>query len=249
MSNYTITLKRISEVYSKSEVLQWFQDYSLDEYLTPTQYQTIADSGLWSKQKLASLIFDHYYLREIAFETPQMFKHYAKVKMQEIMFQYLPLIYTTCLEYNPLQNETFSITELVAKTKADSKNSTIEGSSSSTGQNASTSSSSSNGLVVNSDTPQGNVSKANILAGNYASSTQGNENQTAVTDNTSSNATGTSKTMEATQNAGNENETRTKTGFDLKMTKADLIANYRKNIYNVNQKIIEELNSLFFALF
>lgn len=85
MSNYTITLKRISEVYDVESVLSWFEDYDFQDYLTYEQIQTIADLNIWSKRKLAQMIFEHYYLREIAFETPEMFRHYAKVKMQEIM--------------------------------------------------------------------------------------------------------------------------------------------------------------------
>lgn len=249
MSKYTITLKRISEVYDVSTILGWFQDYDIDDYLTPTQWQAIADADMWTKSKLAQMIFDHYYLREIAFETPEMFRHYAKVKMQEIMGRYLPIIYANTITYNPLQNETFSETEQLYKSKSDVKNSTINSSSQSTGQNASTSSSSNSGLVVNSDTPQGQISKQDILAGSYASSTSANESETSISDTTATNTSGSSSNQEATTNTGNENYTKSKSGFDLKMTKADLIANYRKNIYNVNEKIIEELNSLFFALY
>ena len=249
MSNYTITLKRISEVYDVETLLSWFSDYDLQDYLTADQIQEITNAGIWSKEKLSQMIFEHYYLREIAFETPEMFRHFAKVKLQEIMGNYLPIIYTTSLNYNPLVNETFSESEQLYKSKSDVKNSTINASTSSTGQNASTSSSSSSGLVVNSDTPQGQISKQGILQGDYASSTQANENESSISDTTATNTSGSSQNQEATTNTGNENYTKTKSGFDLKMTKSDLIANYRKNIYNVNEKIIEDLNSLFFAIF
>lgn len=85
MSDYTITLKRISEVYSKNDVLSWFQDYELSDYLSSNEIQVITDINIWSKEKLANMIFEHYYLREIAFETPEMFRHYSKVKLQEVM--------------------------------------------------------------------------------------------------------------------------------------------------------------------
>ena len=249
MSTYTITLKRISEVYDVETVLSWFSDYDLQDYLTADQIQTITDLNIWSKEKLAQMIFEHYYLREIAFETPEMFRHYAKVKLQEIMGEYLPLIFSSSLEINPFSNETFSESEQLYKSKSDTKNSTINASTSSTGQNASTSSSSNSGLIINSDTPQGQISKENILNGSYATSTQANEGSNSITDTTATNTSGSSQNQEATVNTGNENYTKTKSGFDLKMTKADLILNYRKIIMNVNQRIIEDLNSLFFALF
>ena len=93
MSNYTITLKRISEVYSKNEVLGWFQDYSLSDYLTYEESTLVSQTNLFDKGTLANMIFNHYYLREIAYETPEMFRHYTKVKLQEIMRK----ISSTCL--------------------------------------------------------------------------------------------------------------------------------------------------------
>lgn len=51
-------------------------------------------------------------MREIGFETINLFRHYSIITMHEIMESKLPLIYTTALEYNPLINvdytETFS---------------------------------------------------------------------------------------------------------------------------------------------
>lgn len=83
MSNYTITLKRCSEVYSKEEVLKWFKAYEMTDYLSVERTNQLLK--VWNKEYLAKLIFEHYYLREIAFETPEMFRHYTHVKLQEIM--------------------------------------------------------------------------------------------------------------------------------------------------------------------
>ena len=83
MSSYTITLKRCSEVYSKPEVISWFSNYNISDYLTSEQQNLLLQT--WNKEKLAEMIFEHYYLREIAFETPEMIRHYSKVKMQEIL--------------------------------------------------------------------------------------------------------------------------------------------------------------------
>ena len=56
MSNYTITLKRISEVYSKNEVLGWFQDYSIGDYLTYEESTLVAQTNLFDKGTLANMI-------------------------------------------------------------------------------------------------------------------------------------------------------------------------------------------------
>lgn len=46
-----------------------------------------------------------------------------------------------------------------------------------------------------------------------------------------------------------EEYTRTHVGYDLKETKSKLIAEYRKNIINIYERIIEDLRPLFFALY
>ena len=151
MSKYTVELRRIIESRGEEEVLNWFMDYELTDYLTQEEINVIMERGTWSKEKLAHKILDHYYMREIGFETVGLFKHQAKVAMQEIMEEKLPLIYSSAIKYDPLVNVDF--TEEY------------------TGQNAGNSTSNSNGLTVASDTPQGEIRKSEILAGKYASST------------------------------------------------------------------------------
>ena len=75
------------------------------------------------------------------------------------MEEYLPLIYSASIEYDPLVN--------VDYTETFSRTANVE----STGE------SNSSGLGVLSDTPQGQISKSAILQGSYASSTNANENE------------------------------------------------------------------------
>ena len=166
MSKYTMELRELftpikfnPPLFTREEIEGWFKDYELSDYLTQDQIDTITDAGIWNKDKLAKKIVNHYFMRELGQETIGLFKHYAKVTMDEIMEEYLPLIYTTAIEYDPLVNvdytETFSRTASVDS----------EGSSNSSG------------LGVLSDTPQGQISKSAILEGAYASSTNANENE------------------------------------------------------------------------
>ena len=94
MSSYTMELRRVCDIYTREEVESWFKDYQLTDFLTSDQITTITTAGLWTKEKLARKIVDHYFMREIGFETPYLFRHFAKVKMQEIMESKLPLIYS-----------------------------------------------------------------------------------------------------------------------------------------------------------
>ena len=162
MSSYTIELRKVAEIYTEEAVKGWFMDYNLEDYLTQDQIADIESAGIWSKEKLAQKIFDHYYMREIGLETPYLFKHFAKVKMQELMEEKLPIIWSTCIEYNPLVNVDYE--EIFERhIKGENANNSTTGNNESVneirnnttnGASTSTSSSSSSGLNVNSDTPQ-----------------------------------------------------------------------------------------------
>lgn len=155
MATFSIELRALVETFGKDEIIKWFSDYELTDYLTADEINIINSRGTWSKQKLAKKIIDHYYLREIGFETPAMFMQRAKVAMQEIMEEKLPLIYSACIKYDPLVNVDFTETYK--------------------GSNTGDSQSNSTGLNIHSDTPQSQVDKSQILQGKYASSTDGNE--------------------------------------------------------------------------
>ena len=71
MASYTIELRKVCDIYGREEVENWFKDFELSDYLTPLQIQSIENVGLWNKNKLAKKIIDHYYMREIGFETPR----------------------------------------------------------------------------------------------------------------------------------------------------------------------------------
>lgn len=166
MSKYTMELRELftpvkfnPPLYTKQQVEGWFKDYQLTDYLTSEQIDVITDAGIWNKDKLASKIVNHYFMREIGQETIALFKHYVKVTMDELMEEYLPLIYSASIEYDPLVNVNYS-EQFYRSASVDS-----------------TGSSNSSGLGVLSDTPQGQISKTSILQGAYASSTNANENE------------------------------------------------------------------------
>ena len=166
MSKYTMELRELfttakfnPPLYTRAQVEGWFKDYELSDYLTQDQIDVINEAGTWSKDRLATKIVNHYFMREIGQETIALFKHYAKVTMDEVMEEYLPLIYSSSIEYDPLIN--------VDYTETFSRTANID----------STGTSNSSGLGVASDTPQGQISKSAILAGSYASSTNANENE------------------------------------------------------------------------
>ena len=166
MSKYTMELRELftpikfnPPLFTREEVEGFFKDYNINEYLTPEQIDVIENTNVWSKDRLARKIVDHYYMRELGQETIGLWKHYVKVTMQELMEEYLPLIYSSAIKYDPLINVDYT--------------ETFERTANNTG------SANSSGLGVASDTPQGRISKTGILAGDYASSTSASENETS----------------------------------------------------------------------
>ena len=224
MSKYTIELRKIIEYEGRETVENYFKDYCINNYLRPNEVESILNANIWSKDRLASKIVDHYYMREIGYETIGLFKHYAKIYMREIMERYLPLIYSNSINYDPLVN--------VDYTETFTRN--ITGS----GESESNSTNNASGLSVNSDTPQGQISKANILNGNYASNTGASETESSITDSTSN------------SNNTNENYTkRIKGNSGVSATAQKMIEQYRKNIIAIDEQIIKELDKIFMGLY
>ena len=233
MASYTIELRKLVDIYySRQEVEGWFKDYNLADYLTPTQIEQITKFNVWSKDRLAKKIVDHYYMREIGFETPELFKHYAKVTMQEIMERYLPKIYSNFLEYDPLSNVDYTETY----TREISGESANEGSSSSTStQNA-------EGLNITNNTPQKKITKQDLETGAYASQVSQSNTETGIEDETTTSNSGTSSTVETfTRHEEGDN--------GVIITNQRLVKEYREIIVAIDEEIINELGSLFMAIY
>lgn len=236
MATYTMELRKVIEYYGREEVESWFSSYELSDFLTPEQISQINKYNVWSKEKLAKQIVDHYYMREIGFETPALFSHYAKVTMNEIMGAYLLKIYTQFLEYDPLSSVDY-VEEYTRE--IDSEQNT-----SSSGSSSSNSSNSAEGLNINNNTPQTNITKQNLNSGIYASEVNQSSTSSEIEDNTSteSSGNGTSSTIERyTHSMKGDN--------GVIVTNQYLVREFRELATNFNLEIINELNKLFMGLY
>lgn len=224
MSKYTMELRKIVEYEGRDTVENYFKDYCINNYLRQNEVESILKANIWSKDRLASKIVDHYFMREIGYETIGLFKHYAKVYMQEIMERYLPIIYSNSINYDVLVNVDYE----------ESFTRNITGS----GESSSNSTNNASGLSVNSDTPQGQISKEAILNGEYASNTGASETESNINDTSSnSNKTDETYTKRVRGNSG------------VSATAQKMIEQYRKNIIAVDEDIIKELDKLFMGLY
>lgn len=220
MAKYSMELRELISTFGEDEVKSWFGQWELSDFLDADEIKVIEDRGVWKKEKLLDRIITHFYTREIGTNAPGQFILFVKDKMNEIMETYVPLIYSASIKYDPLVNVDYS--------------ETYHG----TNDGSSTSKTDSNGtsLTINSDTPQGEVNKTNILQGKYASSTGANETDNTVTDNTNT--------------SGSQDYIKTVKGNSgVSATAQKMVVQYRENIRALNSEIINDLEPLFMGIY
>lgn len=220
MAKYTMELRELVDTFGRDEVKRWFSDYQLSDFLTAEEIKVIEDRGVWSKDQLAERIIDHYYLREVGTDAPGSFQLFARDLMREVMETYAPLIYSSSIKFDPLVNVDYS--ETYTGTTNDVSNSKTNSNDS--------------GLTVSSDTPQGQISKSEILQGKYASSTSANEGENETTGN-------------STSNGSQEWTRRMKGNSGVSATAQALIEQYRNYIRALNTEIVYELEPLFMGIY
>lgn len=224
MAKYTFELRELISTFGQDAVKSWFMDYELSDYLTPEEIAVINERGVWNKEKLATRIINHFFLREVGQEAVGSFRLMVKDKMDELMETYAPLIYSASIKYDPLVNVNYS--EIFDRVTDDTR---VSQTSSHTD---------SNGLNIQSDTPQGNINKSDILSGKYASSTSASEATSGSND--SSNSTGN----------GNEHyEKKTIGNSGVSATSQAMIRQYREIIRALNTEIVYELEDLFMGIY
>ena len=224
MAKYTFELRELISTFGEDEIKSWFMDYELSDYLTPAEIAVIKEKGVWSKEQLADRIITHFKMREIGSETPGMFQLMTKDLMAEVMETYVPLIYSAAIKFDPLVNVDY--VEEFDRTNSNNSRSTSK------------SNNSGSGLTVSSDTPQGQISKAEILAGKYATSTNANETENSINDESENNGN------------GQENYTkRVKGNSGVSATAQALIQQYRDYVRALNTEIVYKLEPLFMGVY
>lgn len=162
------------------------------------------------RKELNNKIINHFYMREIGAETPQLFKIWLNRKMNEIMPYYNQLYESETVDFNPLNNiditETFEhdVSENIDNKGKNSTSETQENTSSSTQDNegtqtnkaettdksTNTSTSEDKRTIVNCDTPQSRISQDDIDNNTYVSSYQ-RDKTVSSSSNTSNNIVNT----------------------------------------------------------
>lgn len=250
MSSYTIRLKSLLD-----------SGYNIWDSSDP--YPIYSEAH---RSKLNSLIEKHYYMQEIGFETPMVFKHYLNQRMREIMPKY-----NAMYESTPLFGMTVDSSGMTFKEwfKSHEETTEILGSEAhyndeyhkrkeKIGTNTDT-----KNTNYNYDTPM-NISSLNFdspdhMSGANLSKSEGSASSNYTESGTQgnngsikSNGDNGSYTKSGTtygKNENGENDPRKNHSYGTSVDPYALIEKYREFEFNIDKLVIEELGDLFMMIF
>lgn len=250
MSKYTTQLRWIVEQIGSGLPVPEGQRYAtaVYKYIGLDKYPIFEDGY---RAYLNDKIIDHFFFREIGFETAAQFAFYMRRTMNEIMPYYNQLYKTQSMVDDPLNDfqRTFEEewdsnrkdTGTVTTTTANEIGETEETGTSSQDHNRN----------VYQDTPM------SLLSNNGSPSVEGLDYATNVTYDDGSGSTEGSRELGRTENGTNEREddlnrdeegTRRREEKGRNHSQSQLLQEYRDTLINIDMEVIGELETLFMGL-
>lgn len=232
MSRYTIELRYL---------IEGNYDLGLKDY-------PIFDESY--REQLNNKIIQHYYFREIGFETEALFKNRLNQKMNEIMPYYNQMYESSKLKIDPLS--TIDLEEVFSR----KSKTTGEGTSSTSGTGNNTNNFNSTdttdyGKISKfSDIAQAQTTPNEILNDKYLTSAtvdDGQDKNTNTGTNTSQTESTTSGTSTDKRNL-DEDTTLTRKGNNGTASESELLNMYRETFLNIDMMIIYDLDELFLGI-
>jgi hypothetical protein len=232
MSRYTIELRYL---------IEGNYDLGLKDY-------PIFDESY--REQLNNKIIQHYYFREIGFETEALFKNRLNQKMNEIMPYYNQMYESSKLKIDPLSTidleEAFS---RKSKTTGEGTSST-SGTGNNTNNFNSTDTTDYGKISKFSDIAQAQTTPNEILNDKYLTSAtvdDGQDKNTNTGTNTSQTESTTSGTSTDERNL-DEDTTLTRKGNNGTASESELLNMYRETFLNIDMMIIDDLDELFLGI-
>lgn len=232
MSRYTIELRYL---------IEGNYDLGLKDY-------PIFDESY--REQLNNKIIQHYYFREIGFETEALFKNRLNQKMNEIMPYYNQMYESSKLKIDPLS--TIDLEEVFSR----KSKTTGEGTSSTSGTGNNTNNFNSTdttdyGKISKfSDIAQAQTTPNEILNDKYLTSAtvdDGQDKNTNTGTNTSQTESITNGTSTDERNL-DEDTTLTRKGNNGTASESELLNMYRETFLNIDMMIIDDLDELFLGI-
>ena len=242
MSKYTAQLRWIVEQLGEGLPVPDGQEYAnaVYKYIGLDKYPIFDETY---RTKLNDKIIDHFYFREIGFETAAQFAWYLRRTMNEIMPYFNQLYESELLIDNPLSDRDASWTESHTLDRdVDTKDDTT-----SRGTSHMDTSGESHDRNVYQETPM------SLLDNSVWPTVQGLDYATTVTyDDGSESSTSDGTTTGVTNKIGNsvldEEGTRIHNELGRMTSQSELLLKYRETFLNIDMMVISKLENLFFGL-
>ena len=238
VSKYTTEVRFICE--SKSGLAESKGCDNVDEVLEKSWNKIFTTKCTFFDEAYRSVlcrkILKHYYLREIGSETVGIWKLWMNTKLEEIMPYYNQLYRSALLEFDPLKD--YSVERTHKRTGTDGKTSSTDTSENSSGS----SSTNTTDRELYSDTPQGGLN--GLESESYLTSARKN------TSEQSSNSSVTSKIGTDYTESVNSTEDYTEkvAGKIGSSSYSKMLTEFRETMLNIDMKVINEFEELFFGL-
>lgn len=204
-------------------------DLGLDKYpIFDEEYR----SGLNAK------IIEHYWFREIGFETPQMFKRFLNRRMNEIMPFYNQLYESALLEFDPMANHRMDTSGESSgesrQTRDYERTENAEGSTSNKTE--------SDARTLVSATPQMQLSGRE----DYATNITDSKSETKANGTTS---TASAAKDSTTSGADSTERYVTRVSGLTGITGSQALQQFRDTFLNIDMMVVEDLNGLFMGIY
>lgn len=201
---------------------------------------------------LCKKILKHYYLREIGAETVGIWKLWINTRLEEIMPYYNQLYESANIEFNPITdvNYTRKIDRQVDKnnTETGETSETNKLDTSSTGTSSGTNNNTRNDLYA--DTPQGAITDLQTMKyltnARIITDSGSDSNNSSSTGKSSGSIDSTSSTTGKVNSV--EEYIETITGKQGTENYSTMIKKFRETLLNIDMKVINEFEDLFFGL-
>lgn len=218
MAKYTMTIQHMIEVEKFQPITRRYPVF--EETYRP---------------KLNSKIIEHYWFREIGFETKEIFRDRIGVKLNEIMPYFNQLYLSELIKINPLYN--------VDMTEVSNRDNSGVGVSQNSAKANSSSAANDDLVHAYSATPQGVNTKEDIQQFNYVTNTDYDLNERKSTDES------TSAQSSDTRFLSEEVFWRKLEGNNGKSYPAEQLLAFRKTFLNIDMMVIDELQPLFMGIY
>lgn len=252
------------------DVLKWYSDsHDINTQIQDAKENIFDDSWQLNNDentnRIKTMILRHYYMREIGFETVNLWKLKLNTELSEIAPKY-SMLYNAIEEVrtNPLGNVDVTETQTAnangsvessGNAKATNKN-TDKQTSETTNTGSSTGNGNSDAWQTSNDTPQGGLD--GIESNRYLSSAVHNKSTTEQTTNNqaSTNASGTNESTGSSESSNSATSSTVSTSDYVKKIigknngdgNIDTFVKLYNDVLNIDRQLLNELEPLFMGL-